>query len=128
MHNHVSFRYDARRDVILATPRWHIVTEEDCRAWLREYEAFFTELGRGKLDVVFSLDHFSVDKAIAQVWGRYRADMVSRFTRHSVRVHPDARVRVFAHTSGILHQAGSDEAPDVETAVARILELRARAP
>jgi hypothetical protein len=102
--NTIAFRYDASNEVVIARPD-----------------------GKGPVDVIFVLDDFAVEPAVLTVWGKYRADMVKTFTRHSYRVNASRRVSTFSHTSGALYNAASDEAPDIETALIRLRELRERA-
>jgi hypothetical protein len=121
----VVFRYDEVNDVHFAHPRWQVDTEEDCREWYAQYERYFAPLKR-KVDVIFSLDDFRIGPKIGSVWGKYRADMVSRFTRYSVRVHAQARVSTFNATSAALYGGGFEEARDIATAL-EFIRARRRA-
>jgi hypothetical protein len=126
--NTIEFQYDNDNDVVIAHPYWVIKTEEDCALWYRQYEAYFKTLNKGKVDVIFVLDNFEVSPAIAICWGKFRADMVNTFTRHSVRVHASVRISTVVNTSGAIYGASSDEAPDIATAVKHIHGKRNRTP
>lgn len=111
----VKFVYNRQHDVHIAYPDWTLETEDDCKAWHKQYADYFTKLGK-KVDMIVILDKFAIGASIGPVWGKYRADMHKRFTRYSVRVHPSARVGTFIATSATIHKAPSDEAPDLESA------------
>lgn len=119
----IRFERDEKNDIVIAYPKWHIETEEDCKVWLAQYEAYFAPFGR-RVDIIVVLDEFSIGNGIGSVWGSYRAEIHKRFTRHSVRVHANAKVRTYSATSGALHGVPSDEARDVPTAIALIHEHR----
>jgi hypothetical protein len=118
----IRFDYDEINDVYVIYPRWTIESEEDCKAWLQQYDDYFSRLGR-RVDVIIVLDDFRIDKNIGPVWGAYRAEVHKRFTRHSVRVHSNAKVKDSVSTSGLLHGVGTDEADDVPTAM-RLIVLK----
>ena len=125
MRGAIEFEYDVARDVVIATPHWRIETEDDVRAWYAQYEAYFEPLVR-RVDVVFVLDHFDLRPALGVLWGEYRARMQQCNTRYSIRVHPSLGVKLYVRTSGNRHGAMTDEAPDLESAYARLEELRSR--
>ena len=125
MRGTIDFECDAARDVVLATPRWRIETEDDVREWYAQYEAYFEPLGR-RVDVIFVLDHFELRPALGVLCGEYRARMQQRYTRNSIRVHPSLGVKLYVRTSGNRHGAMTDEAPDLESAYALLEELRRR--
>jgi len=120
----IEFRYDDVNDIVFAHPYWNIESESDCLRWYQQCGTYFTELGSTLVDVVFELEDFSVDPTILPVWDQYRARVIKEFTRHSVRVKTTRRVSTVAHTSSALYNADSDEAADIDTAVASILEAR----
>jgi hypothetical protein len=117
------FTYDAVNDVHFAYPHWQIETEEDCRVWVAQYEAYFSKLGR-KVDVILVVDKFRIGPKVGRVWGAYRARLLEQFTRYSVRVHQDPRVSTFSATSSVLHGASNLEAPSIAAALTMIAELR----
>src|SRR5262245_10651681 len=119
------FDYDAANDIHIAYAKWFIETEEDCRVWHKQLEDYFSNF-RGKVDIIYVCDDLRLGPKIGPIWGKYRADLNSRFTRHSVRVHVDAKVAAFTTTSGIIHGVSFDQAPDIETAKAFIKEKRIR--
>jgi hypothetical protein len=119
----IRFVHDRANDIHIAYPNWLIETEEDCRAWFRQYETYFRRFGR-KVDAIFVLDEFRIGPQIGTTWGNYRARMVREFTRHSVRVHIEARVSTFNATSAAIHGGGYEEARDLPTGVAMIREKR----
>jgi hypothetical protein len=124
--NEIRFEYDAEHDLVIATPFWTIVTEEDCRLWHRQWVSYLEPHGR-KLDCIMVLDEFRVAPEIAPVWGRYRAEINRKYIRFSFRVHSDLRVRTFILTSGIRYDAASAEAASVEAGVEGILDARRKA-
>lgn len=117
-------RYDKENDVYVVTPHWRIETRQDCVAWARQYEEIFAPLGR-PVDVILCLGDFHIGKGIGPLWGAFRADMVRRFFRISVRVSADAKVSTFVATSGAIHQASHDEARDIPGAIELIKQRRA---
>jgi hypothetical protein len=119
----IQVRHDEANDIYVVQPKWLIETEDDCRAWLKQYETYFSKLGK-KVDVVLVLDDFHIGAKIGPVWGKYRAEVSTRFMRYSVRVHADARVSTFNATSAALYSASFEEAPNVESAIAFIRRQR----
>ncbi len=115
----VRFQYDVTNDIHLVYPKWDVETEEDCRVWFGQFEAYFSPFGR-QVDVIIVLDDFRIGPKIGSVWGKYRSAWVSKYTRYSVRVRSSARARTFSFTSAALHGGSYEEAPDVESAVERI--------
>lgn len=118
----IRFEHDEAHDVYIVYPKWTVESDTDCEVWLQQYVDFFGPLGR-KVDAIIVLDDFKLGKDIGGVWGKYRAEVHKRFTRHSVRVHADAKVATFVSTSGVIHRVATDEARDVETAL-RLIELK----
>jgi hypothetical protein len=121
----IDFRYDAAKDIVVATPRWRISTKEDCEVWFDQWASHLTKYKR-KVDCVVVLDDFHVDAQIASAWGEYRAKLNIDFFRHSYRVHADATVKLFIKTSGVRFNAATGEAASVEAAIEGILEARKR--
>jgi hypothetical protein len=122
----IHFQHDAEHDVVIATPDWNIVTEADCRVWHQQWVDYLEPRGR-KLDCIMVLDDFHVAPEIADVWGRYRAEINRKYIRFSFRVHSDLRVRTFTLTSGIRYDAATSEAVSVEAGIEGILDARRRA-
>lgn len=122
----IRFEYNEERDVVVVHPRWNIETEADCKVWLQQYVDYFGKFGR-KVDAVFVLDEFKLGRGIGTVWGNYRAELHRRFTRHSVRVHSNAKVLSFLSTSSVLHNVSADEARDIDTAL-QLIELKRQQP
>ena len=123
----IDFQYDSARDVLIATPKWDIVTKEDCETWYRQWESHLSTFGR-KVDCVVVLNDFHVRPAIASEWGEYRARLNNVFFRHSFRVQADAIVHLFVQTSGVRFNAATSEAESVEAAIEGILAARKAAP
>jgi hypothetical protein len=120
-------RHDTQHDIYFVTPHWRIETLDDCVRWREQYEARFGPIGR-QVDVILALGDFHIGKGIGPVWGRFRADMVRRHFRFSVRIDADAKVATFVATSGAIHQAAHDVAPDALSAIGLIKRLRANLP
>jgi hypothetical protein len=125
MLGRVRFHYDDVNDIHFAYPKWYVETEEDCRVWFGQFEGYFSRLGC-KVDAIIVLDEFRIGPGIGSIWGKYRAEWVSRFTRYSVRVHADARVSTFNATSAALYGGGFEEARTVEGAI-ELIHLRRQA-
>jgi hypothetical protein len=123
MKGSVRFHYDEENDVHYVYPKWYVETEDDCRLWHSQFEAYFSRFGR-KVDVVIVLDDFKIGPKIGTIWGQYRADWINRFTRYSVRVRQEARASTFAATSAAKFGGGFEEAPTVEVAIAQIKARR----
>ncbi len=126
MPGKIDFTYDAANDIVVAVPKWKIVTKDDCEVWFHEWEAGLSKYGR-KVDCVVVLDDFHVDARIASTWGEYRAKLNIDHFRHSFRVHADPTVKLFIQTSGVRFNAAAGEAPTVEDAIAGILDARTKA-
>ncbi len=125
MKGRIDFRYDATNDIVIASPRWSIQTEEDVQVWSGQYETYFTRFSR-KMDFIVVLDEFEVATAVGSHWGVYRAKLNNEFTRFSFRVRTPKKVRLFVNTSGVRHHARTDEVATVEEAIERILAARVK--
>jgi hypothetical protein len=123
MKGTIRFHYDDADDIYFAYPKWQVETEHDCRVWHSQFENYFSRLGK-KVDVVIVLDDFHIGPKIGAIWGRYRADWITRFTRYSVRVRQESRASTFALTSAARYGGGFEEASTVEAAVAIIKARR----
>jgi|SoiMethySBSTD1v2_1073268.scaffolds.fasta_scaffold10777_6 hypothetical protein len=123
MKGTIRFEHDHVDDIHIAYVKWFIETEEDCRAWHKQLEGYFSKF-HGKVDIIYVCDDLKLGPKIGPTWGKYRADLNSRYTRYSVRVHVDAKVAAFTATSGIIHGVSFEQAPDVATAKAFIKERR----
>lgn len=121
----IHFEHDATHDVHIVYPCCHIESEADCIAWLERYSQYCTPLGH-KVDMIIVLDMFSVDPAITPVWAEYRAEMLTRFSRYSVRVHSDSTVASAVVAGSAKHGVSADIAPDIPTALAHIMRCRRR--
>jgi hypothetical protein len=119
----IHFQFDSANEVHVATPRWSIETEDDCRIWFKQYEDYFKRFSE-KVDVIFVLEHFRMGNGIGSIWGRYRAEINNRFTRYSIRVHANAKVSTFIATSSAIHSAPGNEARDIPAAIALLKEWR----
>ena len=122
----IDFQYDAAKDIVIATPKWRIVTREDCETWFHQWDSHLARYRR-KVDCVVVLNDFHVDPVIAPAWGEYRAKLNIAYFRHSFRVQADAVVRLFVKTSGVRFNAATSEAETVEAAIEGILDARKRA-
>ena len=125
MPGKIDFTYDKVNDIVVATPRWRIVTEQDCNVWLDEWAGHLSTYGR-KVDCVVVLNDFHVDAGIASHWGEYRARLNKTYFRHSYRVNADRTVKLFIQTSGVRFDAATGEAPTVGDAIAGILDARTK--
>ena len=126
MPGSIQFTYDTANDIVVAVPKWTIVSQQDCQVWFNEWAAYLSRYGR-KVDCVVVLDDFHVDARIAAQWGEYRAKLNNTHFRHSYRVHADPTVKLFIKTSGVRFNAATGEATTVEDAIAGILDARERA-
>ncbi len=124
MTNRIDFHYDEKNDIVVATPHWHLKTEADVSAWSRDYQKYFARFGGRKVDVVFDLQHFTVDPRIGTAWGEARSHMINSYTRYSYRVSTQGSTGLFAFTSGVRYSASSATAPSVEAAIEQILRHR----
>jgi len=122
----IDFQYDAARDIVIATPKWRLVTKEDCETWYAQWDKYLSKFRR-KVDCVVLLSDFHVDPAIAPAWGEYRAKLNIAYFRHSYRVQADSVVKLFTKTSGVRFNAATSEAETVEAAIEGILDERKRA-
>ena len=123
----IDFTYLEARDIVLATPRWHIATEADCEAWYHQWVAYLSGFGR-KIDCVMVVDEFRVHPSVSGAWGRWRAKLVNEHVRHSCRVNQEWAVKIFTLTSGTRYHAATDEALSVEAAIQFIERARKAAP
>ena len=123
MKGTIRFEYDPVDDIHIAYAKWFIETEDDCRVWHKQLEDYFSKF-HGKVDIIYVCDDLKLGPKIGPTWGKYRADLNSRYTRYSVRVHVDAKVAAYTATSGIIHGVSFEQAPDVATAKAFIKERR----
>ena len=123
MPGHIKFKHDKESDVIIADPKWHIVTEEDCKVWYDEWVSYLKIFGR-KMDCIMVLDDFSVEPDVARMWGEYRARINKDHIRHGYRVNPDYTVSIYVKTSGIRYNAATAEAASVEDAMQAIFAAR----
>jgi hypothetical protein len=119
----IDFKYDAASDIVIATPKWKIVTKEDCQVWFNQWASYLSRYKR-KVDCVVMLDDFHVDPSIASAWGEYRAKLNINYFRHSFRVNADATVKLFIKTSGVRFNAATGEAASIEDAIQGILGAR----
>ena len=122
----IDFKYDAVRDIIIATPKWRLVTKQDCETWFTQWDSYLSKYKR-KVDCVVILTDFHVDPAIAPAWGEYRAKLNIAYFRYSFRVQADAVVSLFTKTSGVRFNAATSEAETFEAAIEGILDARKRA-
>jgi hypothetical protein len=126
MPGSIHFQYDADKDIIFATPKWRIVTKEDCEKWHAQWDGYLSKFKR-KVDCVVVLNDFHVEPSIAPAWGEYRARLNVAYFRYSFRVNADAVVKLFVKTSGARFNAATNEAESVEAAIEGILDARKRA-
>lgn len=120
----IVFRYDAENDIVIATPFWKLQTEDDARAWYRQYETYMKRFRR-KMDFIVVLDELDVGQAIGPYWGDLRAELLSRYTRLNYRVRGKRTVKLYVNTSDARHNVATQDASSVEEAVAAILRTRA---
>lgn len=121
----IRFEHDKINDIHVAYVKWFIETEEDCKVWHKQLEDYFKRF-KDKVDIIYVCDDLKLGPKIGAVWGGYRADLNLRFTRHSVRVHVNAKVAAYTATSSAIHGVSFDQAPDIPTATSFIKELRRR--
>lgn len=124
MTNHIDFHYDAKNDLVIITPHWHVKTEADVAAWASEYDRHFTRYHGRKMDAVFDLKDFRVDARVGAVWGEARANLIKKYFRFSYRVSAEGNVATHTFTSGVRYNASSAVASSIESAVEQILRHR----
>jgi hypothetical protein len=121
----IDFSYDAKRDIVFATPHWRIETLNDVAAWYQQYVDYFEHEFHGKkVDLILVLGDFEIESSIAVRWGEYRAKMNNTYNRYSCRVGGRPRVALFSKTSGVRHDASTSEALTVEDAIEVIMAAR----
>jgi hypothetical protein len=125
MPGHIEFMHDEDNDIVVATPKWHIETEEDCKVWYKQWETYLQKFGR-KMDCIMLLSDFKVDAGIGAAWGRYRAELNKQYVRYGYRVNPDIAVSLYTKTSGVRYSASTSEAADYESAIKAIMDARSR--
>jgi hypothetical protein len=121
----IAFDYRSADDIVLATPHWHIETAGDIVRWFAQYEAYLGPFYR-PMDMVLQLDDFEVDTVVGVQWGSARARMQNLYTRFTCRVSSKKQVRLFINTSGVRHGVSTDEAPNLDAAIAQIKQARQR--
>ncbi len=94
----ISFQYRALY-VVIAHVEYSLETEADVVAWSREYEAYFTQWFRRKVDLILELSQFHFSPKVAQSFAHHRALVLSRFTVRSYRVRQNVRERTFMYTT-----------------------------
>ncbi len=115
----VDFKYDVRNDVVIATPRWHMETAEDCRIGFGQCDDYFRQFPR-KIDVIFVFDYFTMSGNVMTLWGEYRARMIENYIRISYRVNPKMLVSIASMTSNAKYKTPNREAKSVEDAIAAL--------
>jgi hypothetical protein len=123
MPERMFFKYDKQNDIVIATPNWNIVDENDCQVWYDEWVSYLKIFNR-KMDCIMVLDDFKVNPEIASRWGEYRAKINRDHIRYGYRVNPDFSVSIHIKTSGIRYNAASAEAASVEDAIEAIKAAR----
>lgn len=123
MPGHIEFVLDEKNDIVIATPKWKIESEAECRGWYDEWVTYLSKFLR-KVDCIIILDEFSVNSEVASEWSAYRAKINNEFIRYGYRVNPELAVSLFTKTSGLRYQAATAEAASVEDAIQAILEER----
>jgi hypothetical protein len=115
MHGTIIFRHDTMNDIIVAMPKWNIVTKEDCEIWYHQWVDYLSQFNR-KMDVIMVLDEFNVDEQIASEWGEYRARLTIEYMRFSCQVNPNLNTGIFIRTSGMRYHAALQDAKNLESA------------
>ncbi len=123
MKGTVQFRYDAVNDVVIATVRWRIETEEELQAWYGLWCTYMQQFGR-KMDCILVVDELSLGPKIGARWGEYRAKVHKQFVRYNYRVHPSSQVKLFVNTSSVRYDISREEAATVEDAIEGIKAQR----
>ncbi len=125
MPGNLDFQYDAENDVVIVVSHWHVEREDELEPWYREWADYFeTNFPGRRMDLVIELTDFQISPAVAARWGEVRARVHKNYTRHSFRVHPNARVRLFVNTSGVRYDAATAEAATIEDAIEGIRAAR----
>lgn len=122
----MQFQYDAENDVVIAIPNWKIETQEDCEVWFNQYMDYLKPFCR-KVDMIFVLDDFAVASQIIHVWGEYRTNLVKEHIRFSYRIHLNALIKIIIKSGSLKYNAVSQDAENVEGAIAGIKAARAEA-
>ncbi len=123
MPGKIDFRYDKESDVVIATPHWKLVTQDDVLEWYRRYDAYLKRFKR-KMDFVAVLDDFEIGPAIGVFWGEYRAKLHQQYLRIAYVVNSNSRVRLYRNTSGVKYDVVMCDAASVEDAILGIKESR----
>ena len=126
MKGKIDFKYDEDNDILIATPYWNIETLDDIEVWYKQWIDYISTFNR-KMDSIMILDDFHVKAGISVEWGRYRAKLVSTYTRFSYRINPDLSTGIFIKTSGSRYNASTNEASSIGAAIEAILEDRKKA-
>jgi hypothetical protein len=122
----VDFKHDVHNDVVIAIPRWHMETEEDCRIGFGQCDEYFRQFNR-KMDVIFVFDYFTMSCQVMSSWGEYRARMIESYIRFSCRVNPELLVRIASMISNAKYKTPNRETNSIEEAIAAIKAERAKA-
>lgn len=101
-------------------------TPADVARWRSDVEKELGRFGK-KVDLLIDLDGLVVRPSAAKLFGEYRSDVLSRFTRRSFRYGGDAATRTSVFTSAVLTGAQANVHPTRAAALAALLEDRERA-
>jgi hypothetical protein len=128
MPGKIRFTYRAALDVVVADVDWTLESEEDVLSWYEEYKTYFADRFPRKVDIILELSDFHVSSRIGTFFGKYRAQVLSEFTRRSYRVNQQARERTFMYTSSALHGAPANHFASIDEAITALLADRKELP
>ncbi len=97
----------------------------DVVKWRAQVERELGRFGK-KVDLLIDLDGLVVRPAAARLFGEYRSDVLSRFTRRSYRYGGDSATRTSVFTSSVLTGAQANVHATRQLALAALVEDRKR--
>lgn len=121
-------RFEVHKDLDVVEATFHgceLKTPGDVAKWRSDVERELARFGK-KVDLLINLDGLVVRPGAARLFGEYRSDVLSRFTRRSFRYGGDSPTRTSVFTSSVLTGAQANVHPTRAQALAALLEDRER--
>lgn len=120
----MQFDYDEVHDVVTASFEDCILNNSlDVARWRTEVEGYLSRYP-AKVDLLINLDGLVVKYTAGRVFGRERAEVLSRYTRRSFRFGGDEMTKMFVSTSGVINGAAVNVYRSREEALQALLEDR----
>ncbi len=120
----MQFDYDEAHDVVTASFEDCILNNSlDVARWRTEVEGYLSRYP-AKVDLLINLDGLVVKYTAGRVFGRERAEVLSRYTRRSFRFGGDEMTKMFVSTSGVINGAAVNVYRSREDALQALLEDR----